>query len=410
MKIWLKMILGGIAGMLLGLYLPAAAGDMCKFLAELAVRIGRYALLPMILFGLIITVYELRTERKLFIVCRKTIAYAVPTSLGMIILGIIFVSLFTPARIPIIIETQIPLDKPDITNLLYQVFPSNLFTLFASSTDFLLPVMVFALLFGLTLTHNRNLFRSVVEFSDSLSNVFYHINSFITEFLFIGGIALAASMVLQLREVTDLGLFLELFLFLGLFSLVIAFGIFPLMLYFLRGRKNPFDWIYAQLAPAVGAFLSGDVYFSLGLLIRHGKEVLGLPRKISAVSYPFLTIFTRGGSAMITAISFIVILSSYSSLEKGFLHVLWIIAASFGVSFLLGAVPGMGALVGIAMLSGMYGRGMEEHFLILRPVAIILVSLGALLDTVCASFVTTLVDDSMRLAGEIKTEKTSELI
>ncbi|MDR3201231.1 MAG: cation:dicarboxylase symporter family transporter [Spirochaetales bacterium] len=410
MKIWLKMILGGIAGMFLGLYLPDAAGDACRFLAGLAVRIGRYTLLPLILFGLIITAYELRTERKLFVVYRKTIVYAVLTSLGMIILGIIFVSLFTPGRIPIIIETQIPLDKPDIGNLLYQVFPSNLFALFAASTDFSLPVMVFALLFGLALTHDKNLFRSVVEFSDSLSHVFYHINSFISEFLFIGGIALAASMVLQLRKVTELSLFLELFLVLGMFSLVIAFGIFPLILYFLRGRKKPFVWMYAQLAPAVGAFLSGDVYFSLGLLIRHGKEVLGVPRKISAVSYPFLAIFTRGGSAMITAMSFIVILRSYSSLEIGYLHVLWIIAASFGISFLLGSVPGMGSLVGIAMLSGMYGRGMEEHFLILRPVSLILISLGALLDTVCASFVTTLVTNSTRLSGEIKDAKTSELI
>jgi hypothetical protein len=113
---------------------------------------------------------------------------------------------------------------------------------------------------------------------------------------------------------------------------------------------------------------------------------------------------------MITAMSFIVILRSYSSLEIGFLHVLWIIAASFGISFLLGSVPGMGSLVGIAMLSGMYGRGMEEHFLILRPVSLILISLGALLDTVCASFVTTLVADSTRLNGEIKDAKASELI
>jgi Na+/H+-dicarboxylate symporter len=158
--------------------------------------------------------------------------------------------------------------------------------------------------------------------------------------------------------------------------------------------------MYAQLAPALGAFLSGDVYFSLGLLTRHGNEVLGIPRKISAASYPLLSVLSRGGRAMIMAMSFIVTLRSYSSLDIGFLHILWIIAASFGISFLLGSVPGIGALVGVAMLSGMYGR--EEGFLILRPVAVLLVSLGAFLDTVCASFVTTLVSESMGFTADAK--------
>jgi Na+/H+-dicarboxylate symporter len=409
MKIWLKMCLGGFAGILLGLYLPEAGGETGRFflyLSGLAVRIGRYALAPLVFFSLTIAVYELHAEHKLLAVYRRTIIFAVLTSLGMILLGVLLVSLFTPARIPILAETQVPLDTPDIGALVYRVFPSNLFTLFTDSTDFLLPVMVFALLFGLTLGHERNLFHTVVEFSDSLSRIFYHLNSFVSEFLFIGGIALAASLAVQLKRVTDLGRFFELFFVLGTFSLVIAFGVFPLLLYFLQGRKKPFLWMYAQLAPAVGAFLSADVYFSLGLLIRHTKEVLGISRRVCAVSCPFLTVFTRGGSAMMAAVCFIVIFRSYFSLEIGLLRLLWIITASFGISFLLGAVPGMGAFVGIAILSGMYGREMEEGFLILRSVSVILISLGAFLDTVCASFVTALVAGSTRLADE----KPGELI
>jgi Na+/H+-dicarboxylate symporter len=405
MKIWLKMCFGAVIGILLGLYLPDASGDTGRFfvyLSGLAIRIGRYALLPLLFFSLAISVYDLRLEGRLFAVYRKTIVYAILTSLGMITLGIFLVSMFTPGRIPIIIESQIPLEKPGPGEMLYKVFPANLFTLFTDSTDFLLPLIVFGLLFGLALAHNRNMFHSLVEICDSLSRLFYHINSFITEFLFIGGIALSASLMLRLRKVTDISLFLELFIVLGLFSLILGFGIFPLLLYFLQGRKKPFVWMYAQIAPALGALLSGDVYFSLGLLVRHAKETIGLPRKVCAGS-PFLTtVFTRGGSAMITAVSFMVILRSYSSLETGFLNVLWIIAASFGISFLLGAVPGSGAFVGLALLSGMYGKGMEEGFLILRPVSLILVSLGAFLDVVCASFVTTLVANSLRLTGEKK--------
>jgi hypothetical protein len=45
---------------------------------------------------------------------------------------------------------------------------------------------------------------------------------------------------------------------------------------------------------------------------------------------------------------------------------------------------------------------MEEGFLILRSISVILISLGAFLDTVCASFVTMLVSDSLKFTVEPK--------
>jgi Na+/H+-dicarboxylate symporter len=244
--------------------------------------------------------------------------------------------------------------------------------------------------------------RPVIEIIDSLSRVFYHMNSFITEFIFIGCIALAGLFVFRLRGISEISLFMELFLVLGLFSLIVAFVIFPGFLYFFSGKKTPFRWMYAQLGPALGALLSGDLYFSLGLLTRHGKESLGVPRRVGAVTYPFMAVFGRGGSGMVTAVSFIVILRSYSSLEIGFLQLLWVLVVSFGISFILGAVPGAGTLVGISLLSGFYGRGMEEGFLILKPIAPLLISLGAFLDAVSAAFVSVLVSDRMKMTHSLE--------
>lgn len=406
MRIWFKLLIGGAVGIILGLYLPEYAGDTQRafvYFSGLAVRIGRYILMPLAFFSLTVTVYELRLERRLFPVYAKTLLYGIATSLGMIVLGILLISLLSPGRIPIIIESRMPIMVPDIGELLMRVFPGNLFSLFADGGDFLLPLLIFALFLGLSLTYDRQICRPLVESLDSLSRVFYHMNSFVTEFVFIGCIALAGSLVFNLRKITEISLFLEIFLVLGLFSLIVAFVFFPAILYFARDKKPPFRWMYAQLGPALGAFFSGDLYFSLGLLIRHGKEALGIPRKVGAVSYPLLAVFGRGGSAMVTAVSFVIILRSYSSLEIGFFQLLWVIAASFGVFFLLGAVPGAGTLVGIALLSGMYGRGMEEGFLILRPIAPILISLGAFLDAVSAAFVTVLVSDRMKLTGDAET-------
>jgi Na+/H+-dicarboxylate symporter len=356
----------------------------------------------MVFFGLTAAVYELRVEKKTLALYYRTIVYTALTSLGMIAVGIFLISILSPGRIPIIIEEQIPIAKPEIGALLFQVFPKNGFMIFAESGDFLLPLAFFALFLGLNLTFDRPTTRPVIEIIDALSRVFYHMNTFITEFIFIGCIALAGSFVFHFRGIGEINLFMELFLVLGLFSLIMAFVIFPGFLYFFCGKKTPFRWMYAQLGPALGALLSGDLYFSLGLLIRHGKESLGVPRRAGAITYPFLAVFGRGGSGMVTAVSFIVILRSYSSLEIGFFQLLWVLFVSFGVSFILGAVPGAGTLVGISLLSGFYGRGMEEGFLILKPIAPLLISLGAFLDAVSAAFISVLVSDRMKMTRSVE--------
>lgn len=105
---------------------------------------------------------------------------------------------------------------------------------------------------------------------------------------------------------------------------------------------------------------------------------------------------------MVTVVSFIVILRSYSSLEIGLFQLIWIMVVSFFISFVLGAVPGSGTLVGIAVLSGLYGKGMEEGFLILKPIAPILISFGVFLDTIAAAFVSVLVSDRMKLTRKVE--------
>ncbi|MBT3274909.1 MAG: dicarboxylate/amino acid:cation symporter, partial [Spirochaetales bacterium] len=54
MKIWIKLLVGGIVGVLLGIFLPRQESvfDLFAYLTELAINVGRYAIFPLILFGL----------------------------------------------------------------------------------------------------------------------------------------------------------------------------------------------------------------------------------------------------------------------------------------------------------------------------------------------------------------------
>jgi hypothetical protein len=56
------------------------------------------------------------------------------------------------------------------------------------------------------------------------------------------------------------------------------------------------------------------------------------------------------------------------------------------ISFLLGRNPGDGAFVALAALAANYGHGFENNYLILKPIAFYLVSIGTFLDVVITSF------------------------
>jgi len=137
--------------------------------------------------------------------------------------------------------------------------------------------------------------------------------------------------------------------------------------------------------------------------MRNGKENLGVPRSVGSLTLPIFALFGRAGTALVSGASFILILTSYSSLGITIPDFLWVVLYTFLISFSLGSVPGLGAFVALSMLCTIYGSGYEEGYLILKPIAPILVSAAVLLDVASASF------SSMLIARHEKMQKEIEL-
>lgn len=393
MKIWIKLLAGSIIGVLLGLFLPLGGSgfEMFSYLSQLVVNIGRYAIFPLVFFSLAIGIFELKTEKKVLKVYGRAILYMIAASALLAIVGAVSVLLMAPDRIPIVIEEEVVFSRPGFKEILLQVFPRNLFRVFSGEGSFLLPLYFLAFFLGLNFTFDRLVTRPAVQFFDSISRIFYHINTFVLEIMGLGMIVLSAYLVQQALATAELELYRQLLLVLGIDTVIVLFGLYPGLLFLLYEKKNPYRWLYAVLAPAIAGLVSGDGFFSLGFLTRNGKENLGIPRKVGATTFPLFAIFGKAGTAMVSAVSFIVIINSYSSLGITAIDLFWVILFSFLISFTLGDVPGMGAFVAIASLCTAYGGGYEEGYLILKPVAPFLVSFAVLLDVITASFASMLV-------------------
>ena len=403
MKIWIKLLVGSILGVIGGIFIPVQAQGFFDSLAGLFVGVGRYVLFPLIFFSLGIGTSELRQEKRLVRVYLSGLKYLALSAALLIVIGTLSVLVFPPERIPITVETQKAFAPVSLMRGLAAIFPKNLFSVLGGSGDFLLPLMVLAFLLGVNLDFDRQLTRPIVQIFDSLSRVFYHLNSLVVELFGIAMIAVSAAWMSHLTH-ADLAMYKQILIILAVDVVIVAFGVFPGCLYLLGIRENPYRWLYASIGPAIAGFFSGDHYLSLGILTKHGKESLGVPRMVGSAVYPLFAVLGRAGTAMVSSVSFILILRSYSSLEITFFQTLWVMGVSFLVSFLLGAVPGNGAFFSIFMLCSIYAKGLQEGYLILKAVGPLLVSFGAFVDVLSSAFVSLLVAREENVWTEVEME------
>ena len=389
MKVLFKLIIGSFLGLLLGFLLPSDNQTIMNgmaWLGDLAIRIGRYALVPILVFSLTIAIYELRQDGQFWGMVFRTFLVIILSSVFVISAGILVTLLFPPARIPILIEEQVEAVSLNTANNILSIFPSNMFTAVLNDGVYLMPVCIFAFFLGMGLSYDKNYTKPVIGMIDSLSRIFYHIGSFFSEILGLVMIILSAYWAVRFHSALKADVFRDLILLLGIFSVVLGFGIFPLLLYFLKPKTNPWVVLYGSLSQAVTGFFSGDINFTLPVLFRHVKENLGVRRRSNAVTVTLFTAFGRAGSAMVAAAAFIVIIKSYSSLGITTKDIFIIAGRALIISFLLSGHPGDGAYTALAVLCLGYGSGFEAGYLILKPLAFYLIAVGTFLDVMIASF------------------------
>jgi Na+/H+-dicarboxylate symporter len=391
MKIWIKYLIGATLGAILALAVPledAWLRNTLNFLYDLSIRIGRYALLPLMLFSVPVAVFQRNEDKEFWKGVGRAALLLLASVAALSLVGVIVAATVQPARIPLVTDAPSASRPTGIKDLLLSIFPESPFAALLSG-KFLLPALILAALVGLAFSHDRAATRPAVQVFDSLSRIFYQINSAIAEFLGILLIAASARCVIEFRAAARTEVFLPLLLTVGIEVLVVSLAVLPAVLYFFGGRKDPFKAIYGLLAPALAALASGDLYFALGPLTRHAQENLGIRRRYNALDIPMAAIIGRAGTALVTSTAFIVVLSSYSGLGVSPSRLLWIVAVVPFAVLLTASSPDRGAIAALMSLCSLYGKGFENGFLIAAPMALPLMAAGAFLDALwagCASY------------------------
>ncbi|MCK9169800.1 MAG: cation:dicarboxylase symporter family transporter [Treponema sp.] len=388
MKLWLKYLIGIVLGIAFSLILPFNSAGVNKglaFITDIVIRFGRYIVVPLLFFTAMTSINKLRDTRMILKTGIWALIIIIVSALILTLIGLISILIIKLPRIPITVDKTTDTAVLNLADMVRALFPSSAFDTL-NNGSLLLASFLFACFAGGACTGDQITFKPIITLADSLSKLCYNIATLFTEVLAIGMVAVMCSWTIQFRSILTGGTFLPLILMLTCDFIITAFGIYPAILYYVCHDPHPFRVLYASSCSIIAAFFSGDSNLTLPINIRTGKESLGIRRRINGITYPLFSIFARGGAALVTTVSFVVIWRSYANLSIPFSDILWIMFMAFMLSFLLGGFPSGGPFIALTVLCTMYGRGFETGYLLLKPAASIICSFGAAFDVLTAMF------------------------
>ncbi|MCL2706524.1 MAG: cation:dicarboxylase symporter family transporter, partial [Spirochaetaceae bacterium] len=213
MKIWIKYLIGLILGLVAGIIFSnnsAAALKVVKPFVDVFINIGRYSFYPLVFFSLTIGVHELLLNKRFFQVYKNAILVMIVTVFFSTILGALITLVFSPERIPVILERKTIETLPSFYSQLLEIFPKNLFSIFSDSGNFIIPTVFLALLLGINLGFDKTITKPVVTLFDSFNRIIYNVNGLIMEVMAPVMGFFSAYLFFSISSVTQIALYRQL--------------------------------------------------------------------------------------------------------------------------------------------------------------------------------------------------------
>ena len=346
MKLWLKYLIGAALGLAAALILPLDSlqgAAALSFITDIIVRIGRYTLLPLLFFSGIMAVVRMREDGLLVRASAWTFGVIALSSLLLTALGFISIVIVRLPRIPITTERAVELSTLNLKDFCRMIFPYSAFESLTQGS-FLLPAFLFAVIIGIGCCMEHSNIKPILSLADALSELFYNVTIIFTELFSAGIVFVMCSWAIQFWDVLKSGVFTPLIIMLTIDFVILVGVIYPLLVVSICRNGKPLKILRASIPPFLVAFLSGDTNLALPVEIRLGKETLGIRQRVNGFAFPLFSIFARGGTALVSIISFVVIWRSYSTLNIEFFDMLAISMTAFLLSFVMGNLPVGGTL------------------------------------------------------------------
>ena len=306
-----QVFLALIAGLAVG-WLAPDSGKYIGFLGDLFLRLLKMVIIPLIFTSLVSGVASLGSARSLGRVGIRTLVYYTLSSTLAIAIGLVLVTIIQPgARLELTGIRELPADFSTsiktLPEFLLSLVPDNIVASMAAGD--VLPVIFFALLFGLFLTRIQSPATvSVQRTMDGILEIIQKLTLAIVNLAPIGIFALLAREV----AISGPGIIWSLryyFATVGIGLLMHALIVLPAIL-FLFGNRKPVEYARAAAPALATAFSTASSAATLPLSMEC-SELAGNRRSVTSFVLPLGATVNMDGTALYEAVAALTIAQMY---------------------------------------------------------------------------------------------------
>lgn len=319
-------------------------------LSDIFLRLIKMIISPLVFAVLVVGVAKLGDFKSVGRIGGKTLIYFTSATLLALALGLVLVNLFEPGKVMHLelpaanSETGVKAHQQDAKSFIAHIIPDSVIRAMAENE--VLPIVVFALFFGVAAASIGDKGNSIVKACDSLGHVMFKITNYVMKFAPIGVFgAITAVVIQQGLDVLSGYLYLIICFFGGLlfFVFVILFGICTLF-------KIPFFKLLSHIKePALLALSTASSESAMPQTIE-GLEKFGISNRIVSFVLPLGYSFNLDGSIMYMTFATVFIAQSYGmdmSMGEQITMMLILLLTSKGIA----GVPRASLVVIAGMLS-----------------------------------------------------------
>lgn len=334
-----------------------------SILSDIFLRMIKMIIAPLVFAVLVLGVAKVGDFKSVGRIGLKTLVYFTSATLIALMLGLVIVNLFEPGKVMHLdlpdahSETGVKSNVQDAKNFISHVIPDSIVS--AMATNDVLPIVVFALFFGVAAASIGKHGEAMVKACDSLSHIMFKITNYVMNFAPIGIFgAITAVVIMQGLDVLSGYAYLILCFFGGL-----LFFVFVVLWIIALVFKIKFYKLLSDIKePILLAFSTASSESAMPKTIE-ALERHGISNRIVSFVLPLGYSFNLDGSIMYMTFATVFIAQSYG-IEIGMADQIKMMLILLVTSKGMAGVP-RASLVVIAGMLGMFNIPGEGLLLLL---------------------------------------------
>ncbi|MCS0791274.1 dicarboxylate/amino acid:cation symporter [Cytobacillus firmus] len=351
----LSILIGGIAGVVFG---PKTA--VVKPFGDLFINLLFMIIVPLVFFSIASSLANMGGMKRLGKIMTGIFTVFFITAVISAILGFIGISIVEPLKNTdisaiksIMTEAAIDPEPEDVTFLgqLVQAFTVPDFQMLFSKNN-MLQLIVFSILFGLATAMSGEKGKPIANLLSSGSAVMMKIVGFVMYYAPIGLGCYFATIIGELGP-QILGGYVRVFVLYLVLTLIYFFGFFTLYAFAAGGKDGVKVFWKNAITPSVSAIATCSSAACIPINLAAVRK-MGVPQDIAETMIPLGANTHKDGSVLGGVFKIVFLFSLFGKDMSSMTSILTILAVSFLVGAVMGAIPG-GGMIGEMLILSVFG-------------------------------------------------------